>query len=101
MDSHSTTPPAEIMAISVVPPPMSMTICPSGLEISTPAPRAVATPVSSRKTLRAPASIAASMTARSSTPLMLLGTQHSTHGLNRLKEVIRLTSSFSICAAIS
>ena len=41
------------------------------------------------------------MTARSSTPVIELGTQASTQGLKRLKEVMRLTSSRSICAVIS
>ena len=101
MDWHSTTPPPDTTATSVVPPPMSMIMCPSALEISTPAPMAVATAVSSRNTLRAPASMAASIMARSSTPVMELGTQASTHGLKRLKEVMRLTSSRSIWAVIS
>ena len=45
--------------------------------------------------------MAASIMARSSTPVIELGTQASTQGLNRLKEVMRFTSSRSIWAAIS
>ncbi len=87
MDSHSATPPRDTTAVSVVPPPISITRCPSGLLMSMPAPVAVATADSHRYTLRAPASITASITARSSTPVMLLGTQMRTRGLKRLKLV--------------
>ena len=47
------------------------------------------------------ASMAESMTARSSTPEILLGTQASTQGLKKLKDVILPISSRSICALIS
>ena len=101
MDSLSTTPPSETTATSVVPPPMSITRWPSGLEISAPAPAAVATADSTRYTLRAPASMTASMTLRSSTPVTLLGTVTSTRGLKRLNDVTRESSSLSMSAVMS
>ena len=45
--------------------------------------------------------MAASIIALSSTPVMLLGTQSKTLGLNRLKDVTFEISSLSIIAAIS
>ena len=43
MEADSTTPPREMTAMSAVPPPMSTTMCPSGLAMSMPAPMAAAT----------------------------------------------------------
>ena len=54
-DALATIPPSDITAISVVPPPMSMTITPSGLDISRPAPIAAATGSSMRYTSLPPA----------------------------------------------
>ena len=71
------------------------------METSTPAPVAVATALSTRYTLRAPASTAASISARSSTPLMLPGTVSSTRGLKRLKLVTRPMSSRSMATVMS
>lgn len=62
---------------------------------------AVATADSTRYTLRAPASITASMTLRSSTPVTLLGTVTSTRGLKRLNDVTRESSSLSMSAVMS
>ena len=55
MEADSTTPLREITAISVVPPPISTTMWPSGLAMSMPAPIAAATGSSIRYTRRAPA----------------------------------------------
>ena len=41
-DSEQTMPPSEMQAISEVPPPMSMTMLPSGASTSSPAPSAAA-----------------------------------------------------------
>lgn len=62
---------------------------------------AVATADSTRYTLRAPASMTASMTLRSSTPVTLLGTVTSTRGLKRLNDVTRESSSLSMSAVMS
>ena len=67
IDSLITTPPNEITAISVVPPPISTIIWPSGLVISNPAPIAAANGSSIRCTLLAPEFIVASTTALFST----------------------------------
>ena len=48
IDSLTTTPPSEITAISVVPPPISTTILPSGISILMPAPSAAAIGSSTR-----------------------------------------------------
>ena len=63
IDCLITIPPNEITAISVVPPPMSIIICPSGFVISNPAPIAAANGSSIRLTFLAPEFIAASITA--------------------------------------
>ena len=69
--------------------------------MSMPAPTAVAMEDSRRYTFRAPASMAASMRARSSTPVTLAGTHTRTRGLNRLKDVMRLMNSLSIRTVMS
>ena len=61
-----TTPPSETTATSVVPPPMSTTMQPLGSNTGRPQPSAAAKGFSTRKTLRAPAYLAASPTARRS-----------------------------------
>ena len=83
MDVDSTMPPSEITATSVVPPPISTTRLPLALLMLMPAPMAAATGSSTRKTRFAPACVPASMTARSSTSVMMDGTQMTTFGLNR------------------
>ena len=85
MEADSTTPLREMTAISLVPPPISTTMWPSGLAMSMPAPMAAATGSSMRYTRRAPAWMPASTTARSSTSVMPLGTQMMTRGLNSWK----------------
>ncbi len=93
MEADSTTPDSEITAISVVPPPTSTIRCPSGLAISIPAPMAAATGSSIRYTLRAPAWIPASITARSSTSVIPEGTQIMT-GLEQLEAVYLMNKLF-------
>ena len=67
-------------ATSVVPPPMSTTMLPVASWTGRPAPIAAAIGSSMRCTLRAPAALAASSTARFSTPVMPDGTQTMTRG---------------------
>ena len=55
MEELTTVPPKDITAISVVPPPISITILPQAFEISIPAPIAAAIGSSIRYVLLAPA----------------------------------------------
>ncbi len=80
-DRDSTMPPIEKTATSVVPPPMSMIIDPSGSPTGRPAPKAAAMGSSMRKASRAPAAIVASYTARFSTSVTPEGTPTTTRGL--------------------
>ena len=75
-----TMPPSEMIATSVVPPPMSTTMLPVGSWIGSPAPIAAAIGSSTMYARRAPAAIDASSTARCSTPVMPDGTQMTTRG---------------------
>ena len=75
IDVLITVPPKEIIAISVVPPPISTTMFPHGFDISKPAPIAAASGSSIRYTFLAPACDAASITALFSTSVTLDGTQ--------------------------
>ena len=68
-------------AISVVPPPTSTTMWPLASSMGRFAPRAAASGSSIRYTRRAPASMAALMTVRSSTSVTPEGTQMTTRGL--------------------
>ena len=61
-----TTPPSEMTATSVVPPPMSTTMQPLGSNTGRPLPSAARKGFSTRYTLRLPAYLAASPTARRS-----------------------------------
>ena len=101
MEVDSTMPDREMTAISVVPPPMSTIMWPSGLAMSMPAPMAAATGSSMRYTRRAPAWMPASMTARSSTSVMPEGTQMTMRGLNSRKEVTLRMNSLSIRSVMS
>ena len=76
--SSATTPPSEITATSVVPPPTSITMLPIGSWIGSPAPIAAAIGCSMRYVCAAPARRAASSTARCSTWVIADGTQIST-----------------------
>src|SRR6266545_2925875 len=86
IDVDVTTPPNEMTATSVVPPPMSTTMFPEGSWIGRPAPMAAAMGSSMMKAALAPAEIVASSTARCSTPVIPDGTHTTTRGLamNRL-----------------
>ena len=82
-------PPKDKIAISVVPPPISITILPLGLEISIPAPTAATLGSSSRKTFLAPVLSAASLIAFFSTCVILEGQQIRILGLE--KKLLPLT----------
>ncbi len=73
-------PASEMTATSVVPPPMSTTMLPLGSVIGRPAPIAAAIGSSMRKTSRAPALSALSLTARFSTSVIPKGTQMMMRG---------------------
>jgi hypothetical protein len=79
-DWLTTIPPRAMTAISLVPPPMSMTRFPDGPLIGTFAPMAAALTSSMRYASRAPALSAASRTARFSTLVTPLGTLMTTSG---------------------
>ena len=72
-------PPSEMTAISLVPPPTSTTIRPTGSSMATPAPMAAAMGSSIRCTRRAPAASEASSTARFSTSV----TPEGAHTMSR------------------
>ena len=78
-------PDREMIATSVVPPPMSSTMEPEASEMGMPAPMAAAMGSSIRYTSRAPAPAADSRIARRSTWVEPQGTQISTRGLGRKK----------------
>ena len=103
---EATTPPSEITAVSVVPPPTSTTMLPTGSWMSSPAPMAAAMGCSIRWAAEAPARRAASFTARRSTEVMADGTQISTRGRlslvtparRRRSRIIRSVMSKSVMA---
>ena len=72
--------PKEMMAISVVPPPMSTTMEPRASSTGSPAPNAAAMGSGTKYTRRAPARSAESMTAFFSTAVIPLGTAITTRG---------------------
>ena len=76
--SSATTPPSDTRAVSVVPPPTSITRLAMGSWIGRPQPMAAAMGCSMRKASVAPARRAASATARRSTSVMADGTQTTT-----------------------
>ena len=67
IDEEFTIPPKDNMAISVVPPPISITMLPLGFDISIPAPMAATLGSSSKNTFLAPVLSAASLMAFFST----------------------------------
>ncbi len=71
------------MAISVVPPPISITIFPLGREMSSPAPTAATLGSSSKYTLLAPVLSAASLIAFFSTCVILEGQQIKIRGFDK------------------
>ena len=85
MASSATTPPMLSRAVSVVPPPMSVTIDPRGSLMGMSAPMAAASGCSMSWASDAPALRAASVTALRSTAVMAEGTHITTLGrLRRL-----------------
>ena len=108
MASRATMPPSEIIAVSVVPPPTSTTMLPSGSWIGRPAPIAAAMGWATSWASAAPACRAASFTARFSTSVMAEGTQSSTRGrwkrerpaLWRRSRIIRWVMSKSVMAPL-
>ena len=84
-DVEWTMPESEITATSVVPPPMSTTMFAPGSVMGRPAPTAAATGSDTRYTLRAPACMADSCTARRSTWVMPEGTLITTRGCTALR----------------
>ena len=73
-------PASEMMATSVVPPPMSTIMLPAGSCTGRPTPMAAAIGSSMRYTSRAPAASAESRTARFSTSVIPLGTEMMMRG---------------------
>ena len=82
MECATTIPESEMTAISVVPPPTSQIALPLGSAMGRPAPMAAASGSSMSQACRAPAEIAASVTARRSTEVTPDGTQIMISGLN-------------------
>ena len=85
MERESTMPPSEITATSVVPPPTSTTMLPSGAKTGRPEPKAEAKGLSIRwmAFFLAPALVAASRITRFSTGETRLGTVTYTRGFSR------------------
>ena len=83
MEALFTIPPKDNIAISVVPPPISITILPLGLDISIPAPIAATLGSSSRNTFLAPVLSAASLIAFFSTWVIFDGQHIKILGLEK------------------
>ena len=83
-----TIPPSEIVATSVVPPPISTIMLPVGSVTGSPAPTAAANGSSTTYASLAPAYFVASKTALFSTSVMPLGTQIMTTGLKNERPTI-------------
>ena len=99
--SRATMPPREITAVSLVPPPMSITMFPTGSSIGRSAPIAAAIGCSMRFASAAPARRAASVTARRSTSVIADGTQMTTFGLVNLLTPTRCSNRRIIRSVIS
>ena len=80
IDVSLTMPDSAMTAISVVPPPMSMTMLPVGVSTGSPTPIAAAIGSATMNTSFAPAPSAESRTARFSTSVMPDGTHTITRG---------------------
>ncbi len=100
-DSSFTMPESAITAISVVPPPISTIMLPTGASTSSPTPIAAAIGSAIRCTSFAPACSAESLTARFSTSVTPLGTQTTIRRLGIQLAWIFLMNSRSIPSAIS
>jgi hypothetical protein len=85
MDLENTMPESEMMAISVVPPPMSTIMLAAGSSTGRPTPRAAAMGSRMVMTSRAPAWVADSFTARFSTSVMPEGMAMTTRGETTLE----------------
>ena len=85
IDVSLTMPLSAMTAISVVPPPISITMFPVGVSTGRPTPIAAAIGSATMNTSFAPAPIAESRTARFSTSVMPEGTQTMTRGFTRKK----------------
>ncbi len=83
MDSAVAISASDMMATSVVPPPVSTIMEAVGSVMGSPAPMPAAIGSSTRNTLLAPARSALSITARRSTAVMPLGTAMTTRGRTR------------------
>jgi hypothetical protein len=83
IEVSETMPESAMTAISVVPPPMSMTILPVGVSTGSPTPMAAAIGSATMSTCLAPAVSAESRTARRSTSVIPDGTQTITLGFTR------------------
>ena len=94
-------PPRLMTAVSLVPPPMSMTMLPTGSSIGRSAPIAAAIGCSIRLASAAPARRAASVTARRSTSVIADGTQITTFGRVKRLTPTRCSSSRIIRSVIS
>ena len=102
IDFLITTPPREITAISVVPPPISTIILPSGLVISMPAPIAADNGSSIKCTSLAPEFLVASITALFSTSVACEGIHTITLGaIIFLPPHAFFMNSFSIFSVMS
>src|SRR5688572_1331147 len=87
MEVSHTMPESAMTAISVVPPPMSMTMFPVGVSTGSPTPMAAAMGSATMYTSLAPAALALCRTARRSSSVMPLGTPTTALGRDRLQEV--------------
>ncbi|MBP1653789.1 MAG: hypothetical protein H6Q28_345 [Bacteroidetes bacterium] len=101
IDSSFTMPESAMTAISVVPPPMSTIMLPTGASTSRPTPIAAAMGSAMRCTSLAPACSAESRTARFSTSVTPLGTHTTMRRLGSQLAWIFLMNSLSIPSAIS
>ena len=97
IEREVTMPPSAITATSVVPPPMSTISCPTGSPTGSPVPIAAAIGSAMRSASRAPASWAASSTARRSSGVRPEGTQTITRGRPRRPSRARAMKCRSIC----
>ena len=86
-DLSVTRPPSESTAISVVPPPISTTILPSGASMSRPIPRAAAIGSKSKNISLPPACSAESLTARISTSVLPEGIPITIRRVDRKMEL--------------
>ncbi len=94
----NTIPESEMIATSVVPPPISMIMLPAGSCTGSPTPIAAAIGSSIKYTSRAPACVADSRTARFSTSVIPDGTAITTRGFTR---TLRLCTLVMKCRNIA